>query len=73
MMHVCLFLYHPQVILKEREERKQKRLLEERGLLPEQGSEPVVDAAEEEQCNVSNTTGENKHFKRLNGFEVSQM
>lgn len=73
MMHVCLFLYHPQVILKEREERKQKRLLEERGLLPEQGSEPVVDAAEEEQCNVSNATGENKHFKRLNGSEVSQM
>lgn len=57
------FLHHPQVILKEREERKQKRLLEERGLLPEQGSEPVVDAAEEEQCDVSNATGENKHLR----------
>lgn len=39
----------PQVILKEREERKQRRLLEERGLLPEQESWPVEEAAEEEQ------------------------
>ncbi|XP_068577175.1 selenocysteine insertion sequence-binding protein 2 [Cebidichthys violaceus] len=37
------------VILKEREERKQKRLLEERGLLPENESKPANDAAEEEE------------------------
>ncbi|XP_013879682.1 selenocysteine insertion sequence-binding protein 2 [Austrofundulus limnaeus] len=36
------------VILKEREERKQKRLLEERGLLPENESK-LADGAEEEQ------------------------
>lgn len=36
------------VILKEREERKQRRLLEERGLLPEDEFKPDNDAAEEE-------------------------
>ncbi|KAM3610560.1 uncharacterized protein V6R79_005764 [Siganus canaliculatus] len=35
------------VILKEREERKQRRLLEERGLLPENEIQPVSDDAEE--------------------------
>ncbi|PWA15903.1 hypothetical protein CCH79_00009015, partial [Gambusia affinis] len=37
-----------EVILKEREEKKQRRLLEERGLLPENGSELTNDAAEEQ-------------------------
>ncbi|XP_061585562.1 selenocysteine insertion sequence-binding protein 2-like isoform X2 [Cololabis saira] len=36
------------VILKEREERKQKRLLEERGMLPEDESKLSNDAAEEQ-------------------------
>ncbi|XP_027888865.1 selenocysteine insertion sequence-binding protein 2 isoform X3 [Xiphophorus couchianus] len=36
------------VILKEREEKKQRRLLEERGLLPDNGSEFTNDAAEEQ-------------------------
>uniref|UniRef100_A0A3B3TR71 SECIS binding protein 2 n=2 Tax=Poecilia latipinna TaxID=48699 RepID=A0A3B3TR71_9TELE len=36
------------VILKEREEKKQRRLLEERGVLPENGSELTIDAAEEQ-------------------------
>ncbi|XP_054628337.1 selenocysteine insertion sequence-binding protein 2-like isoform X11 [Dunckerocampus dactyliophorus] len=41
------------VILKEREERKQRRLLEERGLLPENESTVVQDTAEDEQGNAS--------------------
>ncbi|XP_059192436.1 selenocysteine insertion sequence-binding protein 2-like isoform X2 [Centropristis striata] len=42
------------VILKEREERKQRRLLEERGLLPENEFQPADDAAEkEEQCDTN--------------------
>lgn len=41
------------MILKEREERKQRRLLEERGLLPEQESMPVEEDAEEEQHNTT--------------------
>ncbi|KAF7657454.1 hypothetical protein LDENG_00027040 [Lucifuga dentata] len=41
------------VILKEREERKQRRLLEERGLLPENEFTPANDPAEEEQCDSS--------------------
>ncbi|XP_070760781.1 selenocysteine insertion sequence-binding protein 2 [Enoplosus armatus] len=45
------------VILKEREERKQRRLLEERGLLPENEFQPANDAAEEELCDT-NTTDE---------------
>lgn len=40
------------VILKEREERKQKRLQEERGLPPENELEPSHDHAEEEQCDA---------------------
>lgn len=44
------------VILKEREERKQRRLLEEKGLLPEQEFQPVTDAAEDEQSNVTDGT-----------------
>ncbi|XP_051279031.1 selenocysteine insertion sequence-binding protein 2 [Dicentrarchus labrax] len=43
------------VILKEREERKQRRLLEERGLLPEDEFQPANDAAEEEQCDTNAT------------------
>ncbi|XP_029961429.1 selenocysteine insertion sequence-binding protein 2-like isoform X1 [Salarias fasciatus] len=44
------------VILKEREERKQRRLLEERGLLPEEESRPLHDATEEEeQCDTNDT------------------
>ncbi|XP_029018647.1 selenocysteine insertion sequence-binding protein 2-like isoform X2 [Betta splendens] len=43
------------VILKEREERKQRRLLEERGLLPEDETKPVDDAAGEEQCDTNAT------------------
>lgn len=53
----CFVFSDPQVILKEREERKQRRLLEERGLLPEQEFWPVEEAAEEEQ---HNTTGETR-------------
>ncbi|XP_020499649.2 selenocysteine insertion sequence-binding protein 2 isoform X1 [Labrus bergylta] len=42
------------IILKEREERKQRRLLDERGLLPE--DEFILDkAAEEEQCDTNAT------------------
>nr|XP_046241349.1 selenocysteine insertion sequence-binding protein 2-like [Scatophagus argus] len=43
------------IILKEREERKQRRLLEERGLLPENDFEPANDAAEEEQYKINAT------------------
>ncbi|XP_061836375.1 selenocysteine insertion sequence-binding protein 2 [Nerophis lumbriciformis] len=41
------------VILKEREERKQRRLLEESGLLPENETTVMQDIAEEEQCDTS--------------------
>ncbi|XP_041792452.1 selenocysteine insertion sequence-binding protein 2-like [Chelmon rostratus] len=41
------------VILKEREERKQRRLLEERGLMPENEFQPANDAAEEEQWDTN--------------------
>ncbi|XP_028269204.1 selenocysteine insertion sequence-binding protein 2-like isoform X2 [Parambassis ranga] len=43
------------VILKEREERKQRRLLEERGLLPENETELTNNATEEEQCDEDET------------------
>ncbi|XP_062273629.1 selenocysteine insertion sequence-binding protein 2-like [Scomber scombrus] len=43
------------VILKEREERKQRRLLEESGLLPEEESKLTNDAIEEEQCDANLT------------------
>lgn len=44
------------VILKEREERKQRRLLEERGLLPEDESKLANDdVTEEEQCDADAT------------------
>ncbi|XP_056231892.1 selenocysteine insertion sequence-binding protein 2-like [Seriola aureovittata] len=43
------------VILKEREERKQRRLLEERGLLPEDEFKPANDPADEEQCDTNAT------------------
>ncbi|XP_040897407.1 selenocysteine insertion sequence-binding protein 2-like [Toxotes jaculatrix] len=43
------------VILKEREERKQRRLLEERGLLPENEFQPADNPAEEEQCDTKAT------------------
>ncbi|XP_034452162.1 selenocysteine insertion sequence-binding protein 2-like [Hippoglossus hippoglossus] len=42
------------VILKEREERKHKRLLEERGLVSEDELKPVNDA-DEEQCDITIT------------------
>lgn len=45
--------------MKEREEKKQRRLLEERGLLPENGSELTNDAAEEQHD--SNDTGQSEH------------
>ncbi|XP_030593112.1 selenocysteine insertion sequence-binding protein 2 isoform X2 [Archocentrus centrarchus] len=45
------------VILKEREERKQRRLLEERGLLPENESKLVNNCTEKEHCDI-NTTDE---------------
>lgn len=73
-----MFVYDSQVILKEREERKQRRLLEERGLLPENECETANDAAEEEQeqCDT-NATGERKHVKQYNsvGFycKLSQL
>ncbi|XP_029999629.1 selenocysteine insertion sequence-binding protein 2 isoform X2 [Sphaeramia orbicularis] len=41
------------VILKEREERKQRRLLEEKGLLPENEPKAVLDSAEEEQSKAN--------------------
>ncbi|XP_070690338.1 selenocysteine insertion sequence-binding protein 2 [Pempheris klunzingeri] len=44
------------VILKEREERKQRRLLEERGLLPENELKPA-DNVQEEQCDTDATDG----------------
>ncbi|XP_076006941.1 selenocysteine insertion sequence-binding protein 2-like [Genypterus blacodes] len=43
------------VILKEREERKHRRLLEERGLLPENESEPANEPGEEEECDTAAT------------------
>ncbi|XP_029915203.1 selenocysteine insertion sequence-binding protein 2 isoform X2 [Myripristis murdjan] len=43
------------VILKEREEKKQNRLLEERGLLPEKESKPANDTAAEDQCDTNAT------------------
>lgn len=57
---VSLFMSHPQVILKEREERKQRRLLEERGL-PENKLKPSSDAAIEEQ---GDDTGESNHYRK---------
>lgn len=58
------FLSRPdQVILKEREERKQKRLLEERGL-PHEEFELLTNAADEEQC-LTEATGESTHAKYL--------
>ncbi|XP_011477053.1 selenocysteine insertion sequence-binding protein 2 isoform X3 [Oryzias latipes] len=45
------------VILKEREERKQKRLLEERGLLPENEQESRNDAAEEQREENTDAVG----------------
>lgn len=50
------------VILKEREERKQRRLLEEMGLVPEQESQPVTDAAEDDlsPSNIADASGENE-------------
>ena len=56
---IIMFLCDPQVILKEREERKHKRLLEERGLVSEDELKPVNDA-EEEQCDI-NITGQSKN------------
>lgn len=44
------------IILKEREERKQNRLLEERGLVPSSESTPVI--ATEEPCETADTAQE---------------
>ncbi|KAK2837926.1 hypothetical protein Q5P01_015138 [Channa striata] len=41
------------VILKEREERKQRHLMQEMGLLPENELKPENDAAEENQCETN--------------------
>lgn len=65
---VSLFPCDLQVILKEREERKQRRLLEERGLLPENEIKPVNDAVGEEQCDT-NATGQ----KKLSSCKSSQL
>ncbi|KAM9821984.1 selenocysteine insertion sequence-binding protein 2-like isoform 1-T2 [Syngnathus typhle] len=46
------------VILKEREERKQRRLLEERGVLPENDSTVTTDPAQDEQQCDANLTDE---------------
>lgn len=46
------FLFVPQVILKEREERKQRRLLEEKGLPPENEPELANNCTEKEHCDV---------------------
>ncbi|XP_006790099.1 selenocysteine insertion sequence-binding protein 2-like isoform X2 [Neolamprologus brichardi] len=43
------------VILKEREERKQRRLLEERGLLPESEYKLASNCTEKEQCDANAT------------------
>lgn len=48
---------HLQVILKEREERKQRRLLEEMGLLPEQ----ELQLDDQPPSNVADATGEKQH------------
>ena len=53
-------VYYSQVILKEREERKQRRLLEERGLLPENELQP----ANEEEMGDTNATGQKKHGRQ---------
>lgn len=51
--------------MKEREERKQRRLLEERGLLPENELKPASDPAEEEQCDT-NAAGQRKQSPVVN-------
>ncbi|XP_034548492.1 selenocysteine insertion sequence-binding protein 2-like isoform X2 [Notolabrus celidotus] len=43
------------IILKEREERKQRRLLDEMGLLPEDDVKPADEAAEDEQFDTNAT------------------
>lgn len=43
--------------MKEREERKQRRLLEERGLLPESEYKLASNCTEKEQCDA-NATGQ---------------
>lgn len=65
------------VILKEREERKQRRLLEERGLLPENELQPNDDTEEEKQCGtnaideVGSPTEEQDDQSELN--DINQM
>lgn len=60
--------------MKEREERKQKRLLEERGLLPEQECQPEDEAAEEEQHNTSGEICRHTHQLNVdrNGNYISE-
>lgn len=63
------------IILKEREERKQRRLLEEMGLLPENEVQPSDEAQEEEQCdtNITEEVGspgeEDEEQTEVNGTE----
>lgn len=59
---VSSFLSDAQVILKEREERKQRRLLEEMGLLPDLELQPTGDPAEEDQS-VTDPSGEARRTK----------
>lgn len=72
MLIVFFLSLHLQVILKEREERKQRRLLEERGLLPEQDFQPGTDATEDQQSNVTDATGEKQHLECFHRFRSPQ-
>lgn len=56
--------------MKEREERKQRRLLEERGQLPEQESQPV-DAVDEEQDEQDNANAAGEIIMRSNQLKLS--
>lgn len=60
------------MILKEREERKQRRLLEERGLLPEQDFQPGTGAAEDQQSDVTDATGEKQLLECFHRFRSPQ-
>ena len=52
----CVCFASVKIILKEREERKQNRMLEERGLVPSSESTPVI--APEEPCETADTAQE---------------
>lgn len=59
------------VILKEREERKQRRLLEERGLLPENELQPADDAADEKECDTNETDEVGNPTEELDESELN--